>query len=76
MARTSIASHPIDTPVLERPGIMHRESDFHGSAKHYALEPEHPERTAKGDLGLSSIKDFEPRPLSHAGSPFANLRKR
>jgi hypothetical protein len=76
MARTSTAGHPTDVPVLDRPGVMHREADFHGNAKWYALEPDSPERREKGDLGLTTIKDFEPRPLSHAGSPFANLRKR
>lgn len=62
--------HPIDQPVLLRPGVMHAESDFHGSMKHYALEPEHPERAKKGDLGMSDIPDFDSRPLSHSGMPF------
>ena len=61
---------PVDQPILLRPGVMHRESDWHGSAKHYALSPEHPERAKKGDLGLMDIQDFPSRPLSHAGLPF------
>ncbi|MEE9592238.1 MAG: hypothetical protein V3W28_01505 [Thermoplasmata archaeon] len=61
---------PVDQPIVLRPGVMHRESDYHGSGKHYALEPEHPERAEKGDLGLSTIEDFESRPLSHEGLPF------
>ena len=67
---------PIDEPVLLRPGVMHREADFHGNGKFYALPPEHPERADKGDLGLSNIPGLESRSLSHAGTPFANLRKR
>ncbi len=71
MAKTNTnTGHPIDQPVLLRPGVMHRESDFHGSAKHLALEPGHPERAAKGDLGLSEIDDFPSRSLSHTGLPF------
>ncbi len=62
--------HPIDEPVLLRPGVMHREADYHGSDHHYALPPEHPERADKGDLGLSDIKDFPSRSLSHDGLPF------
>lgn len=62
--------HPVDQPVLLRPGVMHRESDCHGSGKHYALPPEHPERAKKGDIGLSDIADMPSRPLSHAGLPF------
>lgn len=70
MAKNSTqVGHPIDQPVLLRPGVMHRESDFHGSMKHYALEPEHPERTKKGDLGLTDIQDFESRSLT-GGFPF------
>jgi hypothetical protein len=66
---------PTDQPITIRPGITHREVDFHGNAHHLAIPPEHPERAAKGDLGLSVISDFEPRPLSTPEPPFANLRK-
>ena len=62
--------HPIDTPISIRPGVVYRESDYHGNAKHLALPPEHPERSEKGDFGLESIQDFESRPLSHTGKPF------
>ena len=61
---------PVDQPILERPGVMHREDDFHGNAKHYGLPPEHPERARKGDLGLTDIQDFPSRSLSHTGLPF------
>lgn len=70
MARTVAMTYPLDQPILLRPGVMHREADFHGSAKWYALPPEAAERTAKGDLGLSSIKNFESRALTSAGAPF------
>lgn len=62
--------HPIDQPVLLRDGVMHREADYHGNAKHYGLPPEHPERAKKGDLGMEDIQDFDSRPLSHTGLPF------
>lgn len=67
---------PVDTPVLLEDGVMHREADFHGNAKFYTLPPEAKRRADKGDLGLSVIKDFESRPLSHSGKPFSTLRKR
>jgi hypothetical protein len=70
MAKDSIRGHPIDSPVLLRPGVTHRETDYHGNDKHLAIPPEHPERAEKGDLGLESIPDFESRPLSHTGKPF------
>ena len=75
MANAIIAGHPIDEPVRLRPGVTHREADFHGNAKHMAIPPEHPERAKKGDLGLSVIADFASRALSHVGLPFKNLRK-
>jgi hypothetical protein len=71
---TFFASAPYDTPILIRPGVMHREASMHGNGHWYSLPPEHPERRAKGDLGSQHIPDFEPRPLTHSGSPFANLR--
>lgn len=61
---------PIDTPITIRPGVTHREADFHGNAKHLALPPEAPERSDNGDLGLTVIPGFEPRPLSKPGQPF------
>ena len=70
MAKNNQFGHPIDSPVLLRPGVMHAETDYHGSAKHYGLTPEHPERAKKGDLGLSQIQDFDSRALSHTGLPF------
>ena len=63
------ASIPVDTPVEIRPGVMHREADFHGAAKLYGLPPEHPERTQKGDLGFGGLGP----PVDV--SPFSNLRK-
>lgn len=61
---------PIDEPVVLRPGVMHREADAPGNAKWYMLPPEAKERADKGDLGLSVIPGFEPKPLSHSGKPF------
>jgi hypothetical protein len=60
---------PVDEPVVLRPGVMHRESDYPGNAKWYALPPEAPERAEKGDLGNSIIPGFEPRPLGVPGAP-------
>ena len=74
MAKDTTAGFPLDQPREIRPGVMHRESDWQGSGKWYALPPDHPERTAKGDIGLGTIKDFEPRPLTSPGLPFTNLR--
>lgn len=54
---------------------MHREADYHGNAKNYALPPEHPERAEKGDLGLSVIPGLETKPLEQPEPPFVNLRK-
>jgi hypothetical protein len=65
-----MGNKPIDEPRITSPGVLYRESDYHGSEKHLALEPEHPVRTEKGDLGLSDIADFPSRPLSHDGLPF------
>lgn len=65
-----MADYPLDQPRLLRPGVSLKESDFHGSDKHQALEPEQEERKKKGDLGLSDIADFPTRPLSHTGLPF------
>jgi hypothetical protein len=61
---------PVDTPIVERPGVMHREADYHGNAKWLALPPEHPERADKGDLGEVVIPGLETKPLSHPGLPF------
>jgi len=75
MARGVFFSYPIDQPAIEGPGFRYRESDYPGSAKHLAIPAEHPLRTAKGDLGLVAIPNFEPRPLSHEKLPFV-LRKK
>ena len=64
MAKGDYNGMPVDEPIILRPGVTHRESDYPGSMKHLALEPEHEERKKKGDLGLSNIPDFEPRPLT------------
>jgi hypothetical protein len=74
MPKPTLPVVPHDTPIRIRPGVMHREADFFGSGMVYTLPPEHPERTALGDLGSETIKDFEPRALTHDGLPFANLR--
>jgi hypothetical protein len=74
---TVFGNAPLDTPLVERPGIMHREGDHSGAAKHYALPPEHPERAAKGDLGMVVIPGLESRPsFESPGLPFGKLRDR
>ena len=55
------AGIPVDSPRLLRDGVIYRESDHHGSAKYFALEKEHPERAAKGDLGGRIYKDMPTR---------------
>jgi hypothetical protein len=70
------SSIPIDQPILLRPGVMHREADAPGDAKHYALPPEHPERTAKGDLGFAGLPPARHSFEGGAAPPFSNLRKR
>jgi hypothetical protein len=71
MARTfSNVGIPTDEPKILRPGVMLKESDFHGNAKHLALPPEHPERANKGDLGLNIIPGLESKPLSYSDLPF------
>lgn len=69
-ANNGNTSIPHDEPVVLRPGVMHRETDALGNAKWLTLPPEAKERADKGDLGLSVIPGFEPRPLSHSGLPF------
>ena len=64
----------MDVPIELRPGIMHREADYHGNARWYAVDPTNPDRATKGDLPMDPIKDFDPRPLTHAGLPFKNLK--
>jgi hypothetical protein len=64
------AGIPTDTPITIRPGVTHREADYHGNAKWLALPPEHPERSDKGDLGETVIPGLETKPLTHPGLPF------
>lgn len=61
---------PTDEPILIAPGVTHKEGDHSGAAKWLAVPPESAVRAAKGDLSMSTIKDFEPRPLTHKGLPF------
>ncbi len=55
------AGIPVDVPRLLRPGVIYRETDQHSNAKFFALEKEHPERAAKGDLGSREIRDMPSR---------------
>ena len=69
-------AQPTDTPIVRPDGTMHKESDFHGNAKHYAAvtEPESPLRQSVGDLGEMHIQDFDSRAIPVAdgpGGPFA-----
>lgn len=52
---------PGDVPKILRPGVSHREADYHGAAHQLYVSPEHPERAAKGDLGMDVIADFGSR---------------
>lgn len=70
MARTVAMTYPLDQPILLRPGVMHREADWHGRDAWYALPPDHPERARKGDLSMTNIKDFESRALTSPGAPY------
>jgi hypothetical protein len=74
MAQSTYSPVPLDQPREIRPGVMHRETDWQGSGKWYSLPADSMERQAKGDLGLSSIRNFESRSLTTPGLPFANLR--
>ncbi len=53
---------------------MYKESDAPGNGKWLAEEPNAPIRAAKGDLGLSYIKDFEPRALSGPGTFIKDMK--
>jgi len=64
---------PSAEPEMLRPGVAYREADLPGNAYRYAIPPEHPERTAMGDLGFAGLAP--PRSLSFGGLPFSNLRK-
>jgi hypothetical protein len=74
MAQSTYSPVPLDQPREIRPGVMHAETNWQGSAKWYALPPEASERTAKGDIGLSTIKGLDSRALTTPGLPFTNLR--
>jgi hypothetical protein len=70
---------PVDTPMVIRPGVTHREADFHGNASQLAVPPDDEERAAKGDLAQEVPelgRGLTKSGLSHAGAPFANLRRR
>ena len=56
---------------------MYREADYHGSADKLYVRPEHPERAAKGDLGMEHIKNLDVRySFENPGQvPWKNLRK-
>lgn len=74
MAQSTYSPVPLDQPREIRPGVMHAERDWQGSGKWYSLPPNAPERTAKGDLGMDPIQNFESRALTSPGAPFRNLR--
>lgn len=74
MAVTNFFSYPLDVPHIEGPGRVHREDGAPGNDSHQYVPPEHPIRQEKGDIGLSFIKDFEPRALTSGPVPWKNLR--
>jgi hypothetical protein len=63
-------TYPLDQPSIEGQGFRYAENAAPGNAIWMTLPAEAPMRTAKGDLGLEHIKDFESRPLETAGLPF------
>ncbi len=67
--------YPYDQPSMKGEGTLYKESEYHGSGARIALPPESEIRRRKGDLSMTTIKDFEPRALSHSGLPFANLKR-
>lgn len=72
-------SMPVDTPMVERPGVIHREADFHGNMSQLHVPPTDPSRAEKGDLAQEVPelgRGLTESGLSHAGKPFANLRRR
>ena len=72
MARTVAMTYPLDKPIEIRPGVMHKEADFHGNTgKWYSLPPESADRAAAGDLSMTSIKGLESRALTSPGLPFS-----
>jgi len=74
MAQSVLMTYPLDTPRLDAEGNFAPERGAPGNAAWLSKSPESPQRQAKGDLGLSNIRDFESRPLTSPGAPFANLR--
>ena len=70
MARSVMFTFPLDQPSIEAQGFRYAENAAPGNAVWMTLPPEAGMRVAKGDLGLSYIKDFESRPLETAGLPF------
>lgn len=74
MAQSVMMTYPLDTPRTIAPGELAPERNAPGNAQWLSLPPEAPQRAAKGDLGMSVIKDFDSRPLTSPGAPFTNLR--
>lgn len=74
MAQSVLMTYPLDTPRTVAPGELAPERSAPGNAQWLTLPPDAPLRTAKGDLGLANIRDFESRALTSPGAPFANLR--
>ena len=46
---------PVDAPGVSGPGLLYREGDQPGAAKHLALPPEEASRAKKGDLGFGPL---------------------
>jgi hypothetical protein len=74
MAATNFFTYPLDVPHIEGPGFVHRESAAPGNDSHQYVPPEHAIRREKGDIGLSVIKDFDPRSLTAGGVPWKNMK--
>jgi hypothetical protein len=59
-----------------RPGVMYRESDVPGAAKHLYLPPESELRAHKGDLGMDHMANFESRATDEGNKLQARNLKR
>jgi hypothetical protein len=74
MAVHNFFAYPLDQPRLIREGVMPGERGISGADSHIALPTEHLERVRKGDKSMHAIPNLEPRPLSHSGQPFKDLK--
>lgn len=70
MAKDVMMTYPLDLPRINERGDLGPERDAPGNARWLAKAPEGAERAAKGDLGLSYIRDLPSHALNTPGLPF------